>query len=58
MLSVIGVADVSPVFQLDGGLFSDPAFVFETEGVLLRVPLPVSLLAVFSASLFWEITRR
>lgn len=48
MLSVIGVLLTFPLFfQLDGGLFSDPAFVFETEGVLLRVPLPVSLLAVF-----------
>ena len=47
MLSVIGVLLTFSVFQLDGGLFSDPAFVFETEGVLLRVPLPVSLLAVF-----------
>ena len=48
MLSVIGVVLTLPFFfQLDGGLFSDPAFVFETEGVLLRVPLPVSLLAVF-----------
>ncbi len=47
-LSVIGVLLTLPLFfQLDGGLFRDPAFVFDTEGVLLRVPLPVSLLAVF-----------
>lgn len=48
MLSVIGVLLTLPLFfQLDGGLFSDSAFVFETEGVLTRVPLPVSLLVVF-----------
>lgn len=48
MLSVIGVLLTLPLFfQLDGGLFSDPAFEFETGGVLMRVPLPVSLLAVF-----------
>lgn len=48
MLSVIGVLLTLPLFfQLDGGLFSDSAFVFETEGVLTRVPLPLSLLVVF-----------
>lgn len=47
-LSVIGVLLTLPLFfQLDGGLFRDPAFVFDTEGALLRVPLPASLLAVF-----------
>lgn len=48
MLSVIGVLLTLPLFfQLGGGLFNDSAFVFETGGALLRVPLPVSLLAVF-----------
>lgn len=48
MLSVIAVFLTAPLFfQLDGGLFSNPAFVFNTDGVLLRVPLPISLIAVF-----------
>jgi hypothetical protein len=46
-LYVIGASLVVPLFfQIDSGLFHDPAFVFDTGGALLRVPLPLSLPAV------------
>jgi len=39
---------VLPVFfQLSGGLFRDPAFVFETGGAISRLPIPVSVAALF-----------
>lgn len=39
---------VFPVFfQIDGGLFRDPAFVFDAQGSILRLPLPISVMAVF-----------
>ncbi len=48
-LSVLGSLLVLPVFfQLGGGLFRDPAFFFETGGALLRLPLPVSVVALFA----------
>lgn len=48
VLPLIAVFLTLPIFfQLDGGLFSDAAFVFDTGGVLHRLPLPFSLIAVF-----------
>ena len=48
LLLVIGVLLVLPVFfQFNGGLFRDTAFVFETGGVISRLPIPVSVLALF-----------
>lgn len=48
-LSALGSLLVLPVFfQLGGGLFRDPAFFFETGGALLRLPLPVSVVALFA----------
>lgn len=32
-------------FQLTGTVFRDPAYVFETDGLLRRLPVPVSVLA-------------
>ena len=38
-----------PVFvQIKGGLFRDPAFVFDAGGSILKLPLPLSILALFS----------
>jgi hypothetical protein len=34
-------------FQLTGQIFQDRAFIFDSQGALMRVPLPVSLLACF-----------
>ncbi|MEY4466764.1 MAG: hypothetical protein RIR21_557 [Pseudomonadota bacterium] len=48
VLTVIGVLLVLPVFfQINGGLFRDLAFVFDTGGVISLLPLPVSLLGLF-----------
>ncbi|MEK6208812.1 MAG: hypothetical protein AABM64_00350 [Pseudomonadota bacterium] len=48
-MSVLGFLLVLPVFfQLSGGLFRDPAFVFETGGAISRVPFPVSVVALFA----------
>ena len=35
-------------FQLDGGVFSSPDMFFDSERLLTRVPLPVSIVACFS----------
>jgi hypothetical protein len=48
-MSVLGFLLVFPLFfQLGGGLFRDPAFLFETGGALLSVPLPLSIAALFA----------
>lgn len=48
-MSVLGFLLVLPVFfQLSGGLFRDPAFVFETGGAISRLPFPVSVVALFA----------
>jgi hypothetical protein len=45
----LGFLLVLPVFfQLGGGLFRDPAIVFETGGALFRLPLPLSVVALFA----------
>ena len=47
-LGLIAAALVLPVFfQLCGGLFDDPAIVFDAGGDINRLPLPISLAAVF-----------
>lgn len=47
-LLAVGTLLVVPVFfQLDGGLFRDPAFVFDSGGMISRLPIPVSVLALF-----------
>ncbi len=44
----IGVLLVLPVFfQISGGVFSDPAFVFDTGGAISLLPVPVSVLGLF-----------
>jgi hypothetical protein len=49
VLLTIGMLLVSPVFfQLNGGLFNDPAFVFETGRAILRLPIPLSVLSLFT----------
>jgi hypothetical protein len=35
-------------FQLNGGLFRDAAYVFDAEGSIVKLPLPLSILALFS----------
>jgi hypothetical protein len=48
-MSVLGFLLVLPVFfQLGSGLFRDPAIVFETGGALFRLPLPLSVVALFA----------
>ena len=34
-------------FQLTGNIFQDSTFIYDSQGALMRVPLPVSLLACF-----------
>ena len=34
-------------FQIDGGLFTDPAFVFDSQKQLLHVPIPISVIGLF-----------
>lgn len=44
----LGVLLVVPVFfQISGGLFRDPAFIFDTGSVISRLPIPVSVLGLF-----------
>lgn len=44
----IGVLLVFPLFfQISGGVFRDPAFVFDTGGSISRLPIPVSVAALF-----------
>lgn len=44
----IGILLVLPVFlQINGGLFRDPSFIFDTSGSFSRLPIPVSVLALF-----------
>jgi hypothetical protein len=48
MLLGIGGLLISPVFFLiDGSLFRDPSFVFDTGGAISRLPVPISVLALF-----------
>lgn len=43
-----GALVVVPVFvQINGGLFNDPAIVFDTLGSILLLPIPVSIMATF-----------
>ena len=45
---VIGLLLFLPLFfQLTGNIFHDPALFFDSEGALMRVPLPLSLLACY-----------
>jgi hypothetical protein len=47
-LLVLTVLLIFPAFvQIDGGLFRDTVFVFDAQGVITKLPLPVSLGAVF-----------
>jgi hypothetical protein len=47
-LFALGLLLVAPIFfQLKGGLFRDPAIFFDTEGKLLNLPIPLSVLALF-----------
>lgn len=44
----IGVLLVLPVFfQISGGIFRDPAFIFDTGGAISRLPVPLSVLGLF-----------
>ena len=38
-------------FQLGGGIFNDPAMVFDSGGSLFRLPIPVSVLACYGGVL-------
>lgn len=45
----IGALLVLPVFfQIGGGLFSDPAIVYDAGGAISRLPLPLSVFAMFA----------
>ncbi|MEI7612320.1 MAG: hypothetical protein WCK63_05390 [Betaproteobacteria bacterium] len=48
LLFAVGALLVLPVFfQFNGGLFHDPAFVFDSGGIISRLPIPISVLALF-----------
>lgn len=48
LLFAIAVALLLPVFvQIQGGLFTDPSFAFDSGGSILALPLPISILALF-----------
>jgi len=48
VLSSIAALLVFPVFfQIKGGLFSDPSVVFDSNGVLNKLPIPVSAIVLF-----------
>lgn len=47
-ISAIALLLVFPVFfQIDGGLFRDTAFVFDTAGSIVRLPIPISIAGLF-----------
>ncbi|MDB5797932.1 MAG: hypothetical protein JWP36_1834 [Paucimonas sp.] len=49
VLAVIAALLVLPVFvQMQGGLFQDPAMVFDAAGDIRRLPLPLSIAAAFA----------
>lgn len=53
---------VAPVFfQLEGGLFRDPGFVFNAQGSIQKLPLPLSMLALFVGIAvlgnYWQASR-
>lgn len=49
VLMAIGILLVLPVFfQISGGVFSDPAIVYDAGGAISRLPLPLSVLAMFA----------
>ncbi len=49
ILLAIGFLLLLPFFfQLNGGLFRDAIYVFDAEGSILKLPLPLSILALFS----------
>lgn len=49
MLIGIGFLLLIPVFfQIKGGLFRDTAYVFDAGGSILKLPLPLSILALFA----------
>jgi hypothetical protein len=48
VLFAIGFFLVLPVFfQFNGGLFQDPSFVFDSGGMISRLPIPCGVLALF-----------
>jgi hypothetical protein len=44
---LIGLLIAPVFFQIDGGLFQDPSFAFDAQGSIMRLPLPLSVSAVF-----------
>jgi hypothetical protein len=44
-------------FQLTGTVFRDPAYVFDTEGLLMRLPVPVSVTAFCGVVLLGKYVR-
>jgi len=49
---VIGLLLFLPLFfQLTGNIFDSPAFIFDSKGALMRVPLPLSILASYGGIL-------
>ena len=50
--AVIAVMLLLPLFfQVSGGLFRDPAMIFDSGGILTRLPIPVSVFACFGGIL-------
>ncbi len=50
MSALLGIGGllIFPVFFLiDGSLFRDPSFIFDTGGAISRLPIPISVLALF-----------
>lgn len=53
LLLLIAFAIFLPMFfQLDGGLFDDPSFNFDSGGVMALLPIPVSVLACYLGIVF------
>jgi len=52
-LFALGLLLVAPIFfQLEGGLFRDPAIFFDAKGKLVNLPIPLSVLALFGGIAF------
>jgi hypothetical protein len=48
LLLIAALLLVPIFFQLEGGLFRDPSLAFDTQAQLLRLPIPVSFLVLFT----------
>ncbi|MCF8077812.1 MAG: hypothetical protein K9K88_00890 [Desulfobacterales bacterium] len=53
MLYLLAFFIVFPIFfQLSGQIFTNPSYLFDTKGLLMRVPIPFSIFACFGGLLY------